>query len=119
MEQVKAGTLPVDRAYNTAKARERQAAANKPQPETPKVKEDQTITLLDHKGNPYNYPKPKGKATFNQQKGTEIGWAMWSWNPVTAAITAAATATPGQLPKRETWRSITRLASRLCFITNA
>ena len=83
MEQVKAGTLPVDRAYNTAKARERQAAANKPQPETPKVKEDQTITLLDHKGNPYNYPKPKGKATFNQQKGTEIGWAMWSWNPVT------------------------------------
>ena len=83
LEQVKAGTLAVDRAYNTAKARERQAAANKPQPETPTVKEDQTITLLDHKGNPYSYPKPKGKATFNQQKGTEIGWAMWSWNPVT------------------------------------
>lgn len=83
LEQVKAGTLAVDRAYSTAKARERQAAANKPQPETPAVKEDQTITLLDHKGNPYSYPKPKGKATFNQQKGTEIGWAMWSWNPVT------------------------------------
>lgn len=83
MEQVKAGTLAVDRAYNTAKARERQSAANKPQPEKPQVEEDQTITLLDHKGNPYSYPKPKGKATFNQQKGTEIGWAMWSWNPVT------------------------------------
>jgi protein gp37 len=60
-----------------------QRRASIPQPETPKVQEDTTITLVDHKGNEYAYPKPKGKATFNQQKGTEIGWAMWSWNPVT------------------------------------
>lgn len=82
-EQVKTGELAIDRAYNTAKAREQQAMANRPQPEKPKVDEAQTITLLDHKGNAYQYPKPKGKATFNQQKGTEIGWAMHSWNPVT------------------------------------
>lgn len=83
LEQVKAGTLAIDRAYNKAKAYEAQRKASRPEPEQPKVEEAQTITLYDHKGNPYEYPKPKGKATFNQQKGTEIGWAMHSWNPVT------------------------------------
>jgi protein gp37 len=81
--QVQAGTMALDKAHREAQQRERQVAASRPQPETPKVEVAQTITLLDHKGNPYEYPKPKGKATFNQQKGTEIGWAMWSWNPVT------------------------------------
>lgn len=83
LPQVQAGTMALDRAHKEAQQRERQVAASRPQPETPKVDEKQTITLLDHKDNPYEYPKPKGKATFNQQKGTEIGWAMWSWNPVT------------------------------------
>jgi protein gp37/ParB-like chromosome segregation protein Spo0J len=83
LPQVQAGTMALDKAHKEAQQRERQVAASRPQPETPKVDEKQTITLLDHKGNPYEYPKPKGKATFNQQKGTEIGWAMWSWNPVT------------------------------------
>jgi protein gp37/ParB-like chromosome segregation protein Spo0J len=83
LPQVQAGTMALDKAHKEAQQRERQVAASRPQPETPKVEVAQTITLLDHKGNPYEYPKPKGKATFNQQKGTEIGWAMWSWNPVT------------------------------------
>ena len=83
MPQVQAGTMALDKAHREAQQRERQQGASRPQPETPKVDEKQTITLLDHKGNPFEYPKPKGKATFNQQKGTEIGWAMWSWNPVT------------------------------------
>jgi len=83
LPQVQAGTMALDRAHREAQQRERQVAASRPTPETPKVDEKQAITLLDHKGNPYEYPKPKGKATFNQQKGTEIGWAMWSWNPVT------------------------------------
>jgi protein gp37/ParB-like chromosome segregation protein Spo0J len=83
LPQVQAGTMALDKAHKEAQQRERQQAASRPTPETPKVDEKQTITLLDHKGNPYEYPKPKGKATFNQQKGTEIGWAMWSWNPVT------------------------------------
>jgi protein gp37/ParB-like chromosome segregation protein Spo0J len=83
LPQVQAGTMALDRAHREAQQRERQVAASRPAPETPKVDEKQAITLLDHKGNPYEYPKPKGKATFNQQKGTEIGWAMWSWNPVT------------------------------------
>ena len=83
LPQVQAGTMALDRAHREAQQRERQVAASRPAPETPKVDEKQTITLLDHKGNPYEYPKPKGKATFNQQKGTEIGWAMWSWNPAT------------------------------------
>jgi protein gp37/ParB-like chromosome segregation protein Spo0J len=83
LPQVQSGTMALDRAHREAQQRERQVAASRPTPETPKVDEKQTITLLDHKGNPFEYPKPKGKATFNQQKGTEIGWAMWSWNPVT------------------------------------
>lgn len=83
LPQVQAGTMALDRAHREAQQRERQQAASWPQPETPKVDEKQTITLLDHKGNPYEYPRPKGKAAFNQQKDTEIGWAMWSWNPVT------------------------------------
>jgi protein gp37 len=82
LPQVQAGTMALDKAHREAQQRERQAAT-RPQPETPKVDEKQTITLLDHKGNPYEYPKPKGQSTFNQQKGTEIGWAMHSWNPVT------------------------------------
>lgn len=83
LPHVQAGTLALDRAHREAQQRERQVAASRPAPETPKVDENQTITLFDYKGNAYDYPKPKGKATFNQQKGTEIGWAMWSWNPVT------------------------------------
>lgn len=83
LPQVQSGTMALDRAHREAQQRERQIAASRPAPETPKVDEKQTITLLDHNGNPFEYPKPKGKATFNQQKGTEIGWAMWSWNPVT------------------------------------
>jgi protein gp37/ParB-like chromosome segregation protein Spo0J len=83
LPQVQAGTMALDKAHREAQQRERQQAATRPQPEAPRLQEDATITLVDHKGNPFSYPKPKGKATFNQQKGTEIGWAMWSWNPVT------------------------------------
>jgi protein gp37/ParB-like chromosome segregation protein Spo0J len=83
LPQVQAGTMALDKAHREAQQRQRQQAATIPQPEAPKVQEDTTITLVDHKGTEYGYPKPKGKATFNQQKGTEIGWAMWSWNPVT------------------------------------
>ena len=81
--KVMAGKVTLKEAEREVRQRAEQQAATRPQPETPKVDEKQTITLLDHKGNEYAYPKPKGKATFNQQKGTEIGWAMWSWNPVT------------------------------------
>lgn len=81
--RVMAGSLTVKEAEREVKQRIEQRQATMPQPETPKVSEKQTITLLDHKGSPYEYPKPKGPAAFNQQKGTEIGWAMYSWNPVT------------------------------------
>ena len=81
--QVMAGALTVKEAERKVKQRVEQRQATMPQPEKPKIDERQTITLLDHKGNSYQYPKPKGQATFNQQKGTEIGWAMYSWNPVT------------------------------------
>ena len=81
--QVMSGMVTLKEAEREVRQRVEQRRASIPQPETPKVQESTTITLVDHKGNEYAYPKPKGKATFNQQKGTEIGWAMWSWNPVT------------------------------------
>ena len=81
--KVMSGEVTLKQADREVQQRERQQAASRPQPEMPKVDEKQTITLLDHKGNAYEYPKPKGESTFNQQKGTEIGWAMYSWNPVT------------------------------------
>jgi protein gp37 len=81
--KVESGAIALNHAYKEVQQRDRQQAASRPQPEMPKVNEKEVITLLDHKGNPYEYPKPKGQSTFNQQKGTEIGWAMWSWNPVT------------------------------------
>ena len=81
--QVMSGKVTLKEAEREVRQRVEQRAASIPQPEKPKVEEKQTITLLDHEGNLYEYPKPKGKSTFNQQKGTEIGWAMWSWNPVT------------------------------------
>jgi len=81
--EVMAGKVTLKEAEREVRQRVEQRAASIPQPEKPKVEESQTIVLTDHKGNLYDYPKPKGKATFNQQKGSEIGWAMWSWNPVT------------------------------------
>lgn len=83
LPQVQAGTMALDKAHREAQQRQREQAANFPQPEKPKVDERQTISLVDHKGNTYEYPKPKGKATFNQQTDDAIGWAMYSWNPVT------------------------------------
>jgi protein gp37/ParB-like chromosome segregation protein Spo0J len=83
LPQVQAGTMALDKAHREAQQRQREQAANFPQPEKPRVDERQTISLVDHKGNAYEYPKPKGKATFNQQTDDAIGWAMYSWNPVT------------------------------------
>lgn len=81
--QVMAGKVTLKEAEREVRQRVEQRRASIPQPEAPKTQQNTTITLVDHKGNEYAYPKPKGRATFNQQKGTEIGWAMWSWNPVT------------------------------------
>lgn len=83
LPQVQAGTMALDKAHREAQQRQREQAASYPQPEKPKVSDKEIITLVDDKGNTYEYPKPKSKATFNQQTDDEIGWAMHSWNPVT------------------------------------
>jgi protein gp37/ParB-like chromosome segregation protein Spo0J len=83
LPQVQAGTMALDKAHREAQQRQREQAASYPQPEKPKVSDRENITLVDDKGNTYEYPKPKSKATFNQQTDDEIGWAMHSWNPVT------------------------------------
>jgi protein gp37/ParB-like chromosome segregation protein Spo0J len=83
LPQVQAGTMALDKAHREAQQRQREQAASHPQPEKPKFSDKEIIALVDDKGNTYRYPKPKSKATFNQQTDDEIGWAMHSWNPVT------------------------------------
>lgn len=46
----------------------------------------QMLTLLTHDGQPFGYPCPKGRPTFNLSTGAGISWAMWSWNPVTGCL---------------------------------
>lgn len=46
----------------------------------------QMLTLYTHTGEEVLYPKPQGKATFNESKGDGISWAAWSWNPVTGCL---------------------------------
>jgi protein gp37 len=44
------------------------------------------LTLRTHAGEEVPYPKPQGKATFNETTGDGISWAAWSWNPVTGCL---------------------------------
>jgi protein gp37 len=44
------------------------------------------LTLLTNIGTEVPYPKPAGKATFNETTGEGISWAAWSWNPVTGCL---------------------------------
>ena len=74
--KVAAGELPLTAAYTQVQATEK---AQQP----PSDKPVETLTLYTDKGEEVPYPKPQAKSTFNEQKDLEIGWAMYSWNPVT------------------------------------
>jgi protein gp37/ParB-like chromosome segregation protein Spo0J len=83
LPQVQAGTLALDRAHREAQQRQRQQAASLPALDKPAAPTREMLTLLTDKGDKVRYPKPKNPPKFNSQDGTEIGWAMFSWNPVT------------------------------------
>lgn len=82
-----------ERESQTTDQHERKESAGpsvgKPTPEStpasPKP-EPVMLTLLTHTGDEVPYPKPQGKATFNQTQGDGISWASWSWNPVTGCL---------------------------------
>jgi len=44
------------------------------------------LTLWTHDGRPVLYPRPKGKATFNQSRGDGVSWARWTHNPITGCL---------------------------------
>ncbi|HCU50400.1 MAG TPA: hypothetical protein DGG94_11480 [Micromonosporaceae bacterium] len=44
------------------------------------------LQLQTHTGKTVEYPKPAGRATFNETTGEGISWAAWSWNPVTGCL---------------------------------
>jgi protein gp37 len=58
-----------------------------PSPAPPPPRPQPTmLTLLDHTGKEYPYPKPQSKPTFNHSPSDGISWANWSWNPVTGCL---------------------------------
>lgn len=82
-QQESTGTLPLDGA--DAPPESNQPAPPAPKPETP-APEPVMLTLHTHTGDEVRYPKPQGKATFNESTGDGISWASWSWNPVTGCL---------------------------------
>ena len=84
-EQVRVGTIALDAADRQRK--QRIAAMPKPEPTcAPTATGPIMLTLRTHTGDAVQYPKPAGKATFNETKGDGISWAGWSWNPVTGCL---------------------------------
>ncbi|MFD8965794.1 DUF5131 family protein [Streptomyces sp. NPDC059568] len=81
-EKVKTGEISLTSAYKELKHRE----AERPTPEPTPKPSPVMLTLRTHKGEEVLYPKPEGKATFNQTSGDGISWARWSWNPVTGCL---------------------------------
>jgi protein gp37 len=81
-DEVMAGRIALDAADKQRKRRV--AAMPKPEP-TPKPS-PVMLTLNTHDGREVLYPKPQGKATFNETRGNGISWAAWSWNPVTGCL---------------------------------
>ncbi len=80
--RVRSGEIALDRADRERKQR----IAAQPRPE-PAAKPSQVmLTLRTSSGEDVLYPKPQGKATFNETKGEGISWAGWSWNPVTGCL---------------------------------
>jgi protein gp37 len=47
---------------------------------------DTMLTLRTHTGESVLYPKPVGKATFNESTGDGVSWAGWTWNAVTGCL---------------------------------
>lgn len=54
---------------------------------------DKTAPTIDNlllptfDGREVPYPRPRGKATFNESKGQGVSWAAWTWGPVTGCLT--------------------------------
>ena len=81
-DAVRSGKMSLDAADKKRK----QMVANKPKPPKPPQPNATPLTLFTHKGEPVQYPKPKGRSTFNETPGDGISWAAWSWNPVTGCL---------------------------------
>jgi protein gp37 len=47
---------------------------------------DGILTLYTHTGVPVEYPRPKGKPSFNQTQGDGVSWARWTWNWITGCL---------------------------------
>jgi protein gp37 len=83
IEQVMANKTSLDKAYRETRARTK--SLPKPDP-APAGVGSVMLTLRTHDGKEVLYPKPHGKAQFNQTPGDGISWAAWSWNPVTGCL---------------------------------
>lgn len=80
--KVRAGEIDLKPAEKEARARIRDQPKPEPAPKPDRV----MLTLRTHTGEEVQYPKPSGRATFNETTGPGISWAAWSWNPVTGCL---------------------------------
>lgn len=83
-DRVRSGEIHLDRAYRESQAMKRSRSTTTADRAPLPTRE--VITLLTHDGQGFEYPKPQGRATFNETNGDGISWAGWSWNPVTGCL---------------------------------
>lgn len=72
-------------------------------------KEDSGLTLYTHTGAPVDYPRPKGKPSFNQSRGDGVSWAKWTHNVITGCLHGCPYCLPPDTPVLMadfTWRAI-------------
>jgi len=79
-EKVISGEVSINDAYKTA--RREQAAAPKPDDGAPSKT---TTVVITHTGKKSDYALPKSAPRFNETND-QVGWAMWTWNPVTGCL---------------------------------
>ena len=78
---VRAGIISLDDAYKQVRAAEKAVPDKEPKPALSKTH----ITLKTYDGEQVQYKLPKGAAIFNETN-ENVGWAMWTWNPVTGCL---------------------------------
>ena len=78
-EQIRAGTVSLEEAYNQVQAMEQENKQNEPAPG------NEMLILKTHDGQDVEYRLPKTKPTFNRTND-QVSWAAWTWNPVTGCL---------------------------------
>lgn len=85
IKEVESGEISLNAAKKkAAEVKKRKEEEERIKKEKEEARRKASIIMLpDYTGKEHEYIKPKSPPTFNQQGNENIGWAMYSWNPVT------------------------------------